>query len=288
MNLKQKLKCLLVAHSKFVKYQVCLYLKQKPDLIIPVFEGAGLANVTHPEPGVKKTIQHLLETTTGTFIDVGANIGQTLLTVKACQRNAPYIGFEPQHACIGYLARLISVNQFPHCDIFPLGLWSEHNVSQIHTSGAYDAGSSLIPELRSREYTATQICCAEKGDRVMNDLNNPRVSIIKIDVEGAELEVLDGFANTVARQRPFIIAEIHPIDEIPKTSDLAIEREARYAKWRDFSTINEYTCFQIAETGIYKSENFAAKIMDPDPSNYLFAPTEQVKKLQNLITVPPQ
>lgn len=39
------------------------------------------------------------------------------------------------------------------------------------------------------------------------NLSNRRLGVIKIDVEGAELLVLRGFANTLAEHNPFVIVE---------------------------------------------------------------------------------
>ena len=45
------------------------------------------------------------------FIDVGINIGQTLIKVKSVDKNIPYTGFEPNINCVNYVSHLRTANQ---------------------------------------------------------------------------------------------------------------------------------------------------------------------------------
>ena len=52
-------------------------------------------------------------------------------------------------------------------------------------------------------------------DSIVEDLDLKRVDVIKIDAEGAEVQVLKGGAKTIMRFRPFIVVEVrnHNIDQ---------------------------------------------------------------------------
>lgn len=54
----------------------------------------------------------------------------------------------------------------------------------------------------------------------IDSLGLDRLDFIKIDVEGAQLQVLEGAAETIARTRPVIQCELHPArNEYPETAD---------------------------------------------------------------------
>jgi FkbM family methyltransferase len=58
----------------------------------------------------------------GTFVDVGMNLGQTLLAAKAIDPARHYIGFEPNPHCFAYCEQLTQLNQLPNVSLVPIGL----------------------------------------------------------------------------------------------------------------------------------------------------------------------
>jgi hypothetical protein len=55
-----------------------------------------------------------------------------------------------------------------------------------------------------------QMVSVETLDNIINNLATTRVDVIKIDVEGAELQVLKGATETLKAFRPKIVMEINP------------------------------------------------------------------------------
>jgi hypothetical protein len=66
----------------------------------------GVAN-DGPDLTLLQLYGHVLPTLNGTFFDVGANVGQRLLAVRAVVPDMPYIGFEPNVVCAAYTHRLM-------------------------------------------------------------------------------------------------------------------------------------------------------------------------------------
>jgi hypothetical protein len=62
----------------------------------------------------------------GVFVDVGANLGQTLIEFWLIDSGNSYIGFEPNEACIEYLETLININSLDGCKIIPVGLFNKN------------------------------------------------------------------------------------------------------------------------------------------------------------------
>lgn len=84
-------------------------------LIIPFVKGMGLENFLIKEEWLDLLIRNYVNQNKGAFVDVGVNIGQTLIKVKTQYPNLEYIGFEPNTACNFYTTLLIQKNNFKNC-----------------------------------------------------------------------------------------------------------------------------------------------------------------------------
>ena len=65
----------------------------------------------------------------------------------------------------------------------------------------------FAPQARFRK---DQVVLALAGDSILADLAIDSVAVLKVDVEGAELEVLEGLRRTLTRDRPIVIFEALP------------------------------------------------------------------------------
>jgi FkbM family methyltransferase len=155
---------------------------------IPVVFSQGPQNLALLEPGVFGAFKRILPLRRGAVLDVGMNVGQTLLKVKVLDASRPYIGFDTNPRCCHYVDQLIAANRFADCTIVPAGLsdrngiatlWLRPNVSldpsATMVDGVYDDASGLRRQCAS-------VC---RGDDVVTALNVEEVAIIKIDTEGA-------------------------------------------------------------------------------------------------------
>lgn len=82
----------------------------------------GVAMVGIEEPWMLELLSRFLARTTGAFIDVGVNVGQTLVQVKCVDPSRRYIGVEPNPVCVAYVQEFISCNHFEDCTIIPAAL----------------------------------------------------------------------------------------------------------------------------------------------------------------------
>ena len=60
----------------------------------------------HHEPWMLQNLVQIAEQAEGTFVDVGVNLGQTLLAVKSIGEDWDYLGFEPNPCCLFYTCLL--------------------------------------------------------------------------------------------------------------------------------------------------------------------------------------
>ena len=149
----------------------------------------------------------------GLFIDVGANIGQTLLKLKSIGREIHYLGFEPNASCVQYLYALIKQNEFEFATVFPVGISNESKRLDLnfYTRDLTDESASMVPRFRpANTIHQTVKIQVEAPDELPAELFD-NVYVLKVDVEGAELEVLDGFKEIIEKHLPFILVEILPV-----------------------------------------------------------------------------
>ena len=194
--------------------------------------------------------------------DVGANQG--LFAVAAAARvgiDGSVIAFEPDL----FLAYLIdrSVAE-THGDsgpvmVLPIALAGEFDLQSFSIAATDRALNHLISALGnphthgSRRQTSV-ICLS--GDKLAERLGFPEV--IKIDVEGAEVDVLYGCKNVISAKRPIIIVEVAP--ENTRTLN-------------QFFTENNYALFDVSKQPL-KPSNSAW--------NTLAVPNEKVEAIKNL------
>ena len=70
-------------------------------------------------------------------------------------------------------------------------------------------------------------------DREINESSLPEPDIVKIDVEGVELDVLHGMTETIARRKPRLFVEIHGSDAEAKRANA--ERVIGFLAEHDYS-----------------------------------------------------
>jgi FkbM family methyltransferase len=194
-------------------------------VLVPVIDGACCDN---SEPWMLSLLKKLLSIYhEGVFIDVGVNLGQTLVKVKSICPQMHYIGIEPSPFCVLYTRRLIEMNNYDQCDIIPAALFNEATILHLlsYSSSVSDSSASVVRDFRGLDSVSSSSCVATvTGEHLQSYLGNKLVSIVKIDVEGAELECLLSLERLIAEQRPVILTEILPAYNI--TNSPRVERQS--------------------------------------------------------------
>jgi FkbM family methyltransferase len=163
------------------------------------------------EPWLNASLSAALKCRPGAFLDVGVNLGQTFFKVlPILGKEREYLGFEPQIICCDLLRTFIEDNGLIHHRIFPFGLSNEDRRVKLYMrfEGGDDCASIVANFRPDSFYTCHQYISVRKGDDVLRELGTEVVSVIKVDVEGAELEVIEGLAETIIQKRPILIFEV--------------------------------------------------------------------------------
>ena len=183
---------------------------QRGDIVVIYGLGAGLRMsmrwlpVSHAhlgsiafgnlEPSVQEAmLRHLPRG--GTFYDVGANLGFFAL-------------LEPAPDNVDAVRHNASINAL-------------HNVEVVEKAVAERTGEARLQVVDDQSWSKLEAYGAHPGteqvitvpivalDDALAAGELPPPDVIKIDVEGAELAVLEGMARTLAEHRPAIICELH-------------------------------------------------------------------------------
>ena len=121
--------------------------KQKK-IKVPFINGVGYRNILIHENWLDDLIRQFVSEKDKTFVDVGVNIGQTLLRVKTAYPEIEYLGFEPNSTCTSYSQQLIAINDFRNCIILNCALSSEVQNLKLLKTGSDDSSASVVSDLR--------------------------------------------------------------------------------------------------------------------------------------------
>ncbi len=149
------------------------------------------------------------------FYDVGANVGFfSLLAARLAGPEAKVLSFEPIKENVSKLSENVRRNQFDNVRIFPIALGAANGertfqLSESPTWGKFKGVAQEVPNKYVRDITVQ----VRRLDDLVSAENLPPPEFIKIDVEGAELEVIEGARDTLVRYGPTLMIELHGTNE---------------------------------------------------------------------------
>lgn len=115
------------------------------------------------------------------IVDLGANIGLSVLFFKTLFSVASIDAFEADPAIFRYLVSNVHGNGYEDVRLFNKAAWHSNTVLQFHSEGA--DGGSVTSDSRSGtiEVAAVDIC---------EFIGSRHVDFLKMDIEGAEVDVI--------------------------------------------------------------------------------------------------
>ena len=139
------------------------------------------------------------------FVDIGANIG--LYTCLARSEGKYAIAVEPQPRNLECLYASLSLNGWMDTEVYPLGLAASHGLAILY--GASGPSASLLAGWAAYSRRSQQTIAVTTLDTLLADRFDGKQLLIKIDVEGAEYNVLKGAEKTIRRlPKPTWMVEI--------------------------------------------------------------------------------
>jgi len=230
------------------------------------------------EDGCQKLIVRLLKPGM-TFFDVGANQGfYTLIAAKRVGDGGLVVAFEPVPSVMEKLRRNLAINGYRNVMTEQVAVSASEGSTEMHVCvEGFETLSSLrepaedvlvkrelvrVPLVSLNEYVKRQ----QIGS----------IDLMKIDVEGGELDVLAGGSLLWERQRPIVICEVE---------------DKRTGKWNyrasriiDYLEERRYHWFEIGDGGTLSRKEHTE---DHDLfSNYAAVPSEKLPAVSSLVLPP--
>ncbi|OYQ31419.1 hypothetical protein CHU95_19910 [Niveispirillum lacus] len=135
-------------------------------------------------------------------VEAGANIGaHTLLLANAVGPQGHVHAFEPQKRISDVLTLNLQANKNSNVSVHPVAVGAEIGTLYVPRTDYDQRGN----------FGGISLHHAGDGDQVdvvtIDSLNVPHLRLLKADVEGMEMAVLDGAVGTIQRCRPFLYFE---------------------------------------------------------------------------------
>jgi FkbM family methyltransferase len=145
-------------------------------------------------------------------LDIGAHIGLfSCIAAKIIGSGGQIFAFEPTPTTNILLKKTIVINELqPLVHVRDEAMGSATGSTTFYISeGSADNSNSMVSYLNDRALHGINIMVLTI-DRFVQQEQLPKVNFIKIDVEGAEYDVLLGAGNTLKNLQPSCILAIHP------------------------------------------------------------------------------
>jgi FkbM family methyltransferase len=166
------------------------------------------------EPGTQATLEKLVRPGDLAF-DIGANIGaHTLGIAQSVGPQGQVFAFEPSDFAFEKLCRNLALNPDLSARTSPQQILlaassSGRREPEIYASWPLQSSDAVHPKHRGRLVSTARASVDTLDSFVQRNKVN-RLNLIKIDVDGHELPVLQGALETLRRFRPTLVMEMSP------------------------------------------------------------------------------
>ena len=146
------------------------------------------------------------------YWDIGANYGLFTFALRAADPTLQIEAFEPDPDCLALLRRTVRDHGSDRIRLHALALSGNEGTAPFERDLLTGATGGLIEAGDTSATTTTQL----RNPRVIDvptstmDVESAKIGmpdIVKIDVEGAELDVLQGGRRTLREHRPILLVE---------------------------------------------------------------------------------
>ncbi len=182
--------------------------------------------------------------------DIGTNFGTTLLQfAKIIGKNGIAYGFEPDPTNFSICQNNIKLNKFSNIRVENLGVGSKDDTLLLVVDSEHNRGMNKISlENNGKESFFVKIICI---DDWVDSKNITQIDLIKIDVEGFEMEVLKGAEKTLKTIKPILFIELD--DNNLKLQNSSAKELVEYLMFLGYEILHAETESVILNTADFKN-----------------------------------
>jgi FkbM family methyltransferase len=189
--------------GKIPRYQDCHLKVNGFDLLIP---DAMSFLFSYQEIFVERIYEFKAETSAPKILDLGANIGLSILFFKSLYPQAKITAFEADPKIFSYLKKNVNGNGCNDVDLVNKAVWHEKTTLDFISEGA-DAGYADSGYIAATSKKNLEVKKLEAVD-IAEVLRNREFDFLKMDIEGAEEFVLPRCKDLLSNIK-FIFIEYH-------------------------------------------------------------------------------
>jgi len=183
------------------------------------------------------------------YLDVGANVGDVTIKALKSYPTCQAICFEPVAQTFNTLKQNL-INFEGRYTLFNMGLSHSNEDSEINITSFHGANSILPQSKLHKNITGVTEIAKEKIhlvrlDDISKDFPSQNIDLMKIDVEGFELNVLQGGFNFISNNVDVIMLELAPYRSDDLTNNF-VNNIFEFMKAAGFTLINVYDVAPIS------------------------------------------
>lgn len=207
-------------------------IRDKSGLLIPIIGGDGLQLLFHDEyePWMRLCFQWFSKYADGnkvTLIDIGANIGQTLLAARQSLIKMDYYGIEPNPRSLSYLIKFCNENKWDDVVLISSPCSDSTNLplTLSFDPSSTSPGASLVSDLRS-DNSSRIFCMPVSLECLLKTIiaGTEQLTFIKVDAEGHELSILSTLSCA-------LLSELKPVIQIEVLPHVLHHQKTLLARW---------------------------------------------------------
>lgn len=181
--------------------KIYLNVKESPMMLaraLDAYERAKMAAVRHfLKPGM-------------TFVDVGGNKGDfALLAARITGNSGAVLCFEPERENCRWIRKSIEINHYNNISLHEVALSNRNGMAELYLG--QKSGWHTLLSGQERSDVGTVLVRTATLDSILATLSLGKIDVMKIDVEGAELQVLEGAQKTLSANAGIVLLlDVHP------------------------------------------------------------------------------
>lgn len=191
-----------------------------------------------------------------TCVDVGGHLGYyCLLMARIVGPKGRVISFEPVQENMAVLKENVALNGFTNVELVNCALGERPGTLSLIRPKNFEL--SWTPSVRGYSVEGDRDSVEVKVETLDGFLSRGghKPSIIKIDVEGAELDVLRGATETLRTTRPAVLLEIHGWGDAASDEILKLFSSANYAVSLAGTRDHEAFCLAVPNSTVNSKSN---------------------------------